>query len=170
MNLDALREVTKCNGWKALADTLLTQQKPSQEASAVFETYWIEGGARMREQISDDRRLVALLRHMLKPYTRSQISLYRGENIERWKKGRIGLAWTPKIETAQMFASGLNSVSSGGVVLHTVCAPNSVIAEPNYHSRYLGEDQYTIDPFSLGGIDVIEYQPPSPVLSRANEI
>jgi hypothetical protein len=114
----------------------------------------------MREQIADDRKLVRLLRHMLPPYAGVAIELFRGENADRWKSGAIGFAWTPNAETARMFARGLNAMHTGGVLLKGKFEPSSIISGPNAHSKNLGEDQFTIDPFLLGTLLVTERFPP----------
>lgn len=113
----------------------------------------------MREQIMDDRMLVRLLRHILPSYCGRPIELFRGENRSRWESGNIGFAWTTNIATARIFGCGLNAVSTGGVLLKAYFEPQTIISGPNAHSKYLGEDQFTVDPFSIGEISVIEFLP-----------
>jgi len=88
------------------------------------------------------------------------MELYRGENRNRWQNHSIGLAWTSSIQTARMFCGGLNAVQSGGVLLRASFKPEAIISGPNDHSKYLGEDQYTIDPFFLSDLSVVEFFPP----------
>ena len=75
-----------------------------------FDSCWIEHGRRIRELIGNDRALCSLLRRRLPPYTGGAITLYRGENLGRWRAGALGFAWTPDVEVARMFARGLNAV------------------------------------------------------------
>lgn len=114
----------------------------------------------MREQIADDRLLVRLLRHILPSYEGGAKELFRGENRNRWENRVIGLAWTSNIEAARMFGGGLNAVRSGGVLLKARFEPEAIISGPNTHSNYLGEDQFTIDPFSSSTFSAIEFFPP----------
>lgn len=143
----------------AYATSLLSKQKLPTEMMSQFGTYWIEAGHHMREQIGDDRLLVCLLRHLLPPYEGEAIELFRGENRDRWKSGAIGLAWSANAETARMFGSGLNAVSSGGVLLKAHFEPEAVISGPNAHSKYLGESQFTVDPLAVTTISATEFFP-----------
>ena len=156
MSLEEFRNITKQNLWSNYVHLLLTQSSHSQETIQNFGVYWIEAGHRIREQVSDDCLLVTLLRHILPIYKDNSVKLYRGENQERWELGKIGLAWTKNIDTAKMFASGLNSTPVGGVLLKGNFQPEAVISGPNAHSKYLGEDQFTIDPFCITNIEIIE--------------
>lgn len=170
MTLDDLRETTKAGSWKSRAHLLLNGPRPHPEASESFGTYWIEGSHRIREQVANDKMLVRLLRHILPPYEGGTITLFRGESIERWEAGTFGLAWTSNVEVAKMFGGGLNSVPSGGVVLTGCFEPKAIITGPNAHSKYLGEEQYTIDPYLAANIVVVETFPLTSCLARAHEI
>lgn len=160
MPLDDYRKTAEASGWKALAQSLINEPKPNRRTSEAFNTCWIEAGHRVREQIGDDRILVRLLRHMLAPYTGGAVTLFRGESLERWQAGKLGLAWTPNSEMASMFARGLNSVPFGGVLLKGRFEPGVIICGPSAHSEYLGEEQYTIDPFIAENILKIDQFPP----------
>jgi hypothetical protein len=160
MELEACRAVTKSGAWKAQAQRLLDKPKPSAIQSNKFSTYWIEAGHRIREQISNDRILVGLLRHILPPYKGKDMKLFRGENLDRWVSRELGLAWTSQLHVAEMFARGLNAVGSGGVLLEGQFKREAIICGPNAHSEYLGEEQFTIDPFIGGEIVVLNRFPP----------
>jgi hypothetical protein len=114
----------------------------------------------MREQIADDRLLVRLLRHLLPPYSGESLTLYRGENLTRWERGSVGLAWTETIDVARMFGRGLNAANSGGVLLRGTFDPTAIISSTDAHSSYLGEAEVTVDPFSGADIVVLETFPP----------
>jgi len=160
MPLEDFRKTTANGAWKSRALALLTEPKPRPEMAEHFSTYWIEGGHRIREQIADDRVLVSLLRHMLPPYQGTALTLFRGENQERWQAGQVGFAWTANVDVAKMFGQGLNSIRSGGILLKGCFEPEAIIAGPNSHSSYLGEGQYTVDPFSKKSIAVVDTFPP----------
>lgn len=145
MCVDWLREITSRSEWATIAQRLLAGRQPAFPTE-VFDTYWIEAGHRIREQVADDAVLAAMLRKVLKPYTGPGVTLYRGENIARWRAGTVGFAWTPELEVAEMFGAGLNAIRSGGVLLRAAFEPSAIICGPNAHSSYLQEGQYTIDP------------------------
>lgn len=147
--------------WNLRTLLLLSEPKPSPEAADQFGVHWIVAGHRIREQIADDRLLVRLLRHMLPAYSGDAITLFRGENLKRWEAGALGLAWTSNIEVAKMFGSGLNAVSCGGVLLEGSFEAGAIIAGPNAHSEYLGEYQFTIDPFYGAKVAIVQEFPPT---------
>ena len=159
MTLDQFRAIKEQRRWGSYAALLLSEQKLAPDATEQFGTYWVEAGHHIREQIADDRVLVRLLRHILPPYEGEAIELFRGENRNRWKSGVVGLAWTASGETARMFGSGLNAVGSGGVLLKARFEPEAIISGPNGHSRYLGEGQFTVDPFAAPTLSAIEFFP-----------
>ncbi len=113
----------------------------------------------MREQLNDDKALVILLRLWLPSYVGPAITLFRGENLDRLLCNHVGLCWTPVIETARMFAEGLNAVNSGGVLLRCDVDSTAIIAGPSAHSLYLNEMEYTVDPSLLTNVRVVEQYP-----------
>jgi hypothetical protein len=143
--------------WGVFARSLLMETEFTTEFKDQFESFWIEAGHHIREQVADDQTLVRLLRYLLPTYQGEAFELFRGENRSRWENGNIGLAWTPSIETARMFASGLNAVRSGGVLLKAHFEPSSIISSPNEHSNHLGESQFTVDPSTVGSINAIAF-------------
>lgn len=91
-------------------------------------TRWVTHGAKIREQTQDDRLLVGVLRKWLPPYRGDGLTLYRGESADRAGRQQYGLCWTPNVEVATMFASGLNAVRpDGGVLLRAYAPGNSII-------------------------------------------
>ena len=139
---------------------MLHGPKPSPGQKDQFAIYWVEAGHRIREQISDDRVLVNLLRRLLPPYQGGNLKLYRGENLDRLTSNHIGFAWTSELCTAEMFARGLNAIKSGGVLLEGYFKSKAIISGPDAHSVYLGEKQFTIDPFISGEIVTLTKFPP----------
>lgn len=160
MTLEDFRRTTKEGCWELRTQLLLNEPKPPCKIMEQFATYWIEDGHRIREQIADDRTLVRLLRHLLPPYEGVAVTLFRGESVERWEACNVGLAWTSNIDVAKMFGRGLNSIPSGGVLLEGRFEQEAIISGPNAHSRYLGEEQFTIDPFCGRNFVAIEKFPP----------
>ncbi|MEN5284795.1 hypothetical protein ABE494_02445 [Stenotrophomonas lactitubi] len=156
-----MRRLTGANGWRAVVARALKGRAP-QFDKAAFDTYWIEGGHRIREQVGDDHQLAAFLWISL-PHYRAQdgakLELYRGESIDRLNLGQLGFAWTSDRGTAEMFAGGLNACGSGGVLLRALVAAE-VIAGPGAHSLYLGESQYTVDPTVGFPVERLAHFPP----------
>jgi len=144
--LEAMRRLTG-DGWRTVVTRALNDRTPHFDKAA-FDTYWIEGGHRIREQVGDDHQLAEFLWLSLPRYEAKEgarLELYRGENADRLRLGQLGFAWTPDRATAEMFASGLNACGGGGVLLRALLGAE-IIAGPGDHSRYLGEHQYTVDP------------------------
>ncbi len=160
MSLEDLRKITELGRWKEIAESILgTNQHPLSLLND-FDTYWIEAGHRVREQIGNDRILCELLRRALPKYEGEMVTLFRGENFDRWKSGLVGFAWTAQIEVARMFGQGLNAIGSGGVLLTATFEPRSIISGPNRHSLYLGEHQFTVDPLRAQEAVKVEVFPP----------
>ncbi len=124
-----------------------------------FASYWITAGHHIRHQIGDDRRLAEILRKVLPPYAGEALLLYRGENAAALEAGRVGFAWTPLRDVAEMFGRGLNAEPGGGVLLVGRFAPRDILSGPNRHSRHLGELQYTVDPCAYAAIEVVDRYP-----------
>lgn len=161
MTSDEFSKTKEQGGWKSCADLLLKDESPSVETLAAFDSHWTVAGHHVREQIADDKILLRLLRHLLPPYDGTAQTLFRGENVERWRRGAIGFAWTPDESVARMFGRGLNANKFGGVLLKCTFEPAAIISKPNRHSKHLGEEQFTVDPFQCGDILVVEEYPPS---------
>ena len=159
MNTEQLEKITEENRWLDIANEIMAGSLLLN--SEEFNTYWVVAGHRVREQISNDRKLINLLRILLPPYNGVTLHLYRGENQIRFNAGSIGLAWTTEIRVAQMFGQGLNSCPSGGILLKAKFQPEAIICEPNRHSKYLGEYQYTVDPLQATNMEVVEHYPES---------
>ncbi|GAN81475.1 hypothetical protein [Acidocella aminolytica] len=112
----------------------------------ILHSLWIERGHFIRSCLNDDDMLADFLWRSLPLYSGGGRELYRGEAVKRWIQGRVGFCWTDKLEIAEMFAKGYNALEpDGGVVLKTFCPKEAIISEPNNHSRWLGENEYTVD-------------------------
>ena len=160
MSLEDLRQITSSTRWRDIAEAVALRHEAPPASEHDFGTHWIEAGRSIREQVADDKLLCRLLRLALPKYVGGTVTLYRGENINRWKAGTVGLAWTPDLKVARMFGSGLNAVETGGVLLQGTFAPTSIISSPGAHSRYLQEEQFTVEPSLALDLKVIEKYPP----------
>lgn len=160
MSLEVLREITKAARWREIAQSVVLRHEAPPVTGDDFGTHWIEAGRSIREQVADDKLLCRLLRLALPKYVGATVTLYRGENIGRWRAGSLGLAWTPDLKVARMFGSGLNATETGGVLLRGTFEPPSIISSPSKHSRYLQEEQFTVDPSLARDLKVIEEYPP----------
>lgn len=147
--------------WSAFLRELTHLPPSSRELCATFHTQWHVCHHRLRELVEDDCLLLDVAWVWLPRYEGADLDLYRGENIERFEAGQIGSAWSDKQETAKTFASGLNAVGKGGVILRAVVPAQDIIAGPSAHSFYLGESEFTVDTRKLGVIASIERFPPS---------
>jgi hypothetical protein len=159
MASDRMYEITQANGWKRFSIETISNTLLTQDELLELQSYWIESGHKIREQIDNDEILILYLRKIHPPYEGTKKILFRGKNISRWNSMKIGFAWTENIETARMFGRGLNAVNSGGILLRSIVPPNAIICGPNNHSEYLGEHQYTADPFGNIQIEEIESFP-----------
>jgi hypothetical protein len=147
--------------WSDFLRELTSLPPSSRELSATFHTQWHVCHHRLRELVEDDALLLDVAWVWLPRYEGPDLDLYRGENIERFEAGQIGSAWSDKKETAKTFASGLNAVGNGGVILRAVVPAQAIIAGSSTHSFYLGESEFTVDTRKLDAIAIIERFPPS---------
>ncbi len=159
--MESLRQITNDQGWRNEAQRILLEVSLDSNFISEFHTHWTEEGHHIRTQIKDDKLLVNLLRKVLPQYDGGTLILFRGENLDRWNSDRVGLCWTSQIAIAEMFGGGLNAIGSGGVLLQASFNPSSIISGPSGHSSYLGEEEFTIDPFKAECILALERYPPS---------
>jgi hypothetical protein len=92
----------------------------------------------------------------LPEYSGSEIKLYRGECKFLFESGLIGFCWTRDINKAEEFASGLNSEGAGGVLIECWAPKDAILSGPNSHSNYLGESEYTCNPFKIESVKVLK--------------
>lgn len=110
----------------------------------------------MRALIEDDELLLDVLWVWIPRYQGAAALLYRGENIDRYEAGVLGAAWTDKLEVAEMFSRGLNTVGKGGVVLRSIINSSAIVAGLSHHSsNWVGENEFTVDARKMGELDVI---------------
>lgn len=155
-----LEKITEQGSWGQECRRLLALPDLDSNVRDCFHERWVVSGHRIREQIGDDRLLCSLLHHMLPSYSGKGLRLYRGENAQRWQAGKLGFCWTPDSDVAVMFARGLNALDGGGVLLACDCKADWIISGIHRHSDYLGEGQYTVDPFAISDVEVLaQYAP-----------
>lgn len=154
-----LDEVYKKGNWLDFYQCCIQHMLCTVELQEAFHSFWVEKGHRIRSQINDDTQLLHILRLMLPPYTGDGQWLYRGENVARYKAGNIGFCWTDKEGIAKMFVSGLNAYKTGGVLLKAWAPSTAIITSPNEHSKYLGEDEITVDGLSVEKLQILQKFP-----------
>ncbi len=127
-----------------------------------FHLNWTIRSFRHRETLDDDAFLISALRCIFPPYAGEPLTLYRGEQANRWEAARLGLNWSPDREVGRMFAAGLcTTYDGGGVLLCATAPPEAVIALPNDHStNWLHEDEHIVDPALLIDVREIDRFPP----------
>lgn len=142
---------------------ILLEQDITAEQQEDTHTFWTECGHRVREKMQNDLRLELILKKVLPVYYGPNITLYRGENLERYKNQRIGFCWTKNQDIARMFAAGLNSHTTGGILLKYSFSTEQIIAAPSRHSVYLREHEYTISPSTIvfNNMSILEKYPPA---------
>ncbi len=147
------------NRWVEFVKSIDNAEPASIAMKNSFHSQWVVSGAFIREKINNDSILLKLLTLLLPTYDGGSLELYRGENKARFDKGRIGFCWTTDIAVAKMFGSGLNAYKSPGLLLRAEAPAFSILSGPNAHSRYLGENEFTVNPSLLACITVIETYP-----------
>jgi hypothetical protein len=121
-------------------------------------TLWTVNGGHLRRKIKNDNLILSVLAVSLPGYAGEGLVLYRGECRFLFDENKIGFCWTPEIDVASMFASGLNSLESGGVLLKSYAPPTAIMASPNDHSaKQMREFEYTCNPLLLNNIEVVRF-------------
>lgn len=146
--------------WRRFLRELRVYPPSTTEVATKFHVQWHVCHHLLRELVEDDISLLDAARVWLPPHAGTGLKLYRGENASRFREGRIGWAWTPQRKTAEMFARGLNSFGSGGLLLRAEVDAAAIIAGPSEHSMRIDEVEFTIDRRQIGPIDVIAEFPP----------
>lgn len=155
-----LKEVRESKKWKEFIDEYVHGQVPI-ELQEAFHLLWTESAAFIRREIEDDNLLLEVLQTFLPPYTGDGQWLYRGENLNDYEADRIGFCWTPKRDTAKMFARGRNAFGKGGVLLKAWAPAASILAEPCPHSKSLDEFEFVVNAKALEQVEEIETYPPT---------
>lgn len=156
-----LEMIHKQSKWIGFLQEAIASDVISIELKSAFHSKWIESGNSIRKQIANDETVKLLLSKLMPQYEGGPLTLFRGENDDRFKSGALGFCWTTKLHVAEMFARGLNACNSRGVLLQAHAPINSIFTGPNEHSHYLGENEVTVDPALLENIRIMSYYPRS---------
>lgn len=145
--------------WKEAFDIIDAAKQLPDFNREVVHTVWVANGGHLRRKIRDDDLILRVLKKVLPGYSGEGCLLYRGECLFLYNQNKLGFCWTPKLAVATMFASGLNALESGGVLLRAFAPAPAILASPNNHSRYLDEEEYTCNPKALQSIEVVHTFP-----------
>jgi len=126
-----------------------------------FHNKWIESGHFIRAKINNDEAVAFLLSKLMPKYDGEGLTVFRGENEYRFNSGQIGFCWTADREVAEMFACGLNAYRGQGLLLQAYASSDAIFSVPNSHSRYLGENEVTVNPRELTDLQIISSFPRS---------
>ncbi|MDY0223170.1 MAG: hypothetical protein RBR67_18735 [Desulfobacterium sp.] len=143
--------------WRPVFKYILENHEKLNFEKNKVHTLWTVSGGHLRRKIKDDRLIANVLSVALPGYNGEGLTLYRGECHFLYETGKIGFCWTPKIKVATMFASGLNAIESGGVLLKAYAPTKAIFSSPNEHSaKQMQEFEYTCNPYLLENIEVID--------------
>ncbi len=119
-------------------------------------TLWTVNGGHLRRKVANDDLVLSVLMRVLPRYEGDGLVLYRGECKFLFDENKLGFCWTPEESVARMFASGLNAIESGGVLLRAYAPKHAILSPPNTHSAHqMQEFEYTCNPKLLEDIKVI---------------
>lgn len=142
---------------KKIWETAANQKSLNKDIQELFRSEWTVRSHQIRNAFNNDKELVKILYKIFPAYTGPGMTLWRGEQLCRFKKNRIGFNWTPKEEVAKMFASGLCSdYKGGGILLKVYAEPQDIITGSCPHSEYLQEYELVVNPFKLSEITEIK--------------
>jgi hypothetical protein len=158
--IDSPERVKHRYRWRQFVNELQVLRPSSAKVVAGFHVQWHVCHHRLRELVNDDGALLDAVLAWLPPYLGGGLTLYRGENSDRFDQGKLGWAWSTQVETATMFAKGLNAVGSGGMLLCAEVDASAIIAGPSTHSMRIDEFEFTVDPRKVSLVDVIARFPP----------
>ncbi len=92
---------------------------------------WRQVGGDIRAMLRDDALCLQVLRLAMPGYHGEGLTLYRGESWFLFDEHSIGLCWTTSEDLARRYASGVNAVDSGGVLLRAYAPAAAVLAAPS---------------------------------------
>ncbi|WP_019530360.1 hypothetical protein [Dasania marina] len=119
-------------------------------------TLWTVNGGHLRRKVENDELIASVLTLVLPGYEGEGMILYRGECRFLYEQNKIGFCWTSDFEVASMFASGLNAIESGGVLLKAFAPTAAILSEPNKHSaKQMQEFEHTCNPYLLENIVLV---------------
>ncbi|MGV3569901.1 MAG: hypothetical protein ACO1PB_04815 [Ramlibacter sp.] len=146
--------------WRTFVSELTGSPPSTREEGGRFHDQWHVCHHYLRELVDDEPAVLDMLWIWLPRYEGPDLTLYRGENVDRLDAGRLGIAWTDEIEKARMFAGGLNARGKGGALLRAIIPAEAIIAGPSRHSLYIQESEFTVDPRKVRSVERLERFPP----------
>lgn len=150
--------------WPSVFEYLVEHSASLSPNKPEIRKRWIVSGGHLRRKVQNDELVLAVLRLYLPGYDGDGLTLYRGECRHLYESAQIGFCWTPKRDIAEMFASGLNAMETGGgVLLQGYAPPEAILAGPSDYSwTAQNEAEHTCDPTLIKDIEVIDEYPWSP--------
>ena len=144
--------------WRPVFLSILDKQHELNFDKRLIHNLWTVNGGHLRRKIKDDKLISEVLSISMPGYAGEGLNLYRGECRFLYESNMIGFCWTPDIDVAKMFASGLNSLESGGVLLKAYAPTEAIYASPNEHSaKQMEEFEYTCNPYLLCDVEAIKF-------------
>lgn len=142
--------------WRPVFKYIFENHKDLEFCRDKVHTLWTVNGGHLRRKIKDDKLVAKVLSVALPGYAGKGLVLYRGECGFLYESGKIGFCWTPEIDVATKFASGLNAIESGGVLLKAYAPSAAILSSPNAHSaQQMKEFEYTCNP-NLGDYALLD--------------
>ncbi len=142
--------------WNPVFKEIANNHKKLSFVKDKVHTLWTVNGGHLRRKIKDDELVAKVLKVSLPGYDGQGLILYRGECRFLYESNQIGFCWTPEIDVASKFASGLNSIESGGVLLKAYAPSSAILAPPNDHrAKQMQEYEYTCNPSLLERVELV---------------
>ena len=142
--------------WPEAVAQLCNGVIPNKEMGDALISFWYTYGLwSIPRGLKENIFLLAdAFKYLLPPYAGSGLTLYRGELEARHRIGIYGIAWTPHLKTAQVFASRRYPDEGQGIVVRIEATSAMIVASLRDHSRHttvLEEDEYFVDPRKIWG-------------------
>ena len=148
-----MRAMDRLRCWHEAFESLITGPHAGEVSDEALQHFWITYGPHIADSMQADPILLATMKRLLPRYTGAGLVLYRGEDAERYRQRAIGMAWTPRIDKARMFARRRDPP---GVVLRLDASPRVILSGPTDHSHWLGEVEFLLDTDIIGEPELIE--------------
>ena len=151
-----MRALDRHDCWGDALGNLKQGQSPNAKMGDALLSFWFTYGLYSvpRALREDLPHLIDAFHYLLPPYVGQGLTLYRGELASRHRMKVYGIAWTPMLSVAEMFAARRLPDEGQGVVLKLDATPDMIVAKVRDHSEHtlrLGEDEYLVDPRKIQG-------------------
>lgn len=148
-----MRAMDRLGCWHEAFESLIAGPHAGEVSGEALLSFWTTYGFHVADSMKADPILPAALKALLPRYAGAGAVLYRGEDAERYRRRAFGMSWTPRIDTARMFA---HRRDPRGVVLRLDASPAMILCGPTDHSRHLVEHEYLIDISVMGEPELLE--------------